>query len=59
MNCLPERLKDSLYEIMDAIREARGEVDPDPVLEAAEIKVAMIDVTPTPETIELEPTDAE
>ena len=47
LNCLPDRLRDSLHEIMDAIRVVRGEVDPDPVLAAAQIKTAMIDVTPT------------
>ena len=47
LNCLPDRLRDSLHEIMDAIRVARGDVDPDPVLESAHLKTAMIDVTPT------------
>ncbi len=59
LNCLPDRLRDSLHEIMDAIRVARGEVDPDPVLESAQLKTAMIDITPTPKVLDMVPTDAE
>ena len=44
---------------MDAIRVARGEVDPDPVLESTEISARMIDVTPAPKVLDLPPTDAD
>lgn len=58
LHALNDRQTEALQDIMATVMEARGEIERDPVMEAAEIDARMIDVTPM-ETVEIEPTDAE
>ena len=60
LHCLNDRQTEALQEIMGVVMQSRGEFGRDPQMEAAEIDAKLIDVTPAPETIEveLEPTDA-